>query len=53
MIDMWGGYADKEAERPWQKDIMTLAFSASKGIAAIVLALLVERYRYAAFRHEL
>lgn len=43
VIDLWGGYADKEAERPWKKDTMTLAFSSSKGIGAIVVAYLVER----------
>ena len=43
MIDMWAGYADREAERPWQKETMTLAFSASKGIVGIVLASLVEK----------
>ena len=43
VIDLWGGYADKEAERPWKKDTMTLAFSSSKGIGALVVAYLVER----------
>ena len=45
VIDMWAGYADREAERPWQKETMTLAFSASKGIVGIVLASLVEKYK--------
>ena len=43
VIDLWGGYADKDAERPWKKDTMTLAFSSSKGIGAVVVASLVER----------
>ena len=26
VIDMWVGYADKEAERPWRNDTMTFLF---------------------------
>ena len=44
MFDMWGGYADPEAERPWRQDTMTMLFSATKGVAAIVIASLVDKY---------
>ena len=43
VVDLWGGYADVKAQRPWAKDTMTMVFSVSKGLAAIVVATLVER----------
>ena len=39
---MWAGYADSEAQRPWKQDTMTQAFSCTKGVAAIVVAKLVQ-----------
>lgn len=30
VADIWGGYADSEAHRIWQKDTMTTIFSTSK-----------------------
>ncbi|KAK3611812.1 hypothetical protein CHS0354_040482 [Potamilus streckersoni] len=43
VLDMWGGYADLESERPWHKDTISEAFSATKGLAAIVVAMMVEK----------
>lgn len=43
VIDMWGGYADVEAQRPWSRDTIALAYSATKGVAAIVVATMVEK----------
>ncbi|XP_060588557.1 beta-lactamase domain-containing protein 2-like [Ruditapes philippinarum] len=42
VFDMWGGYADFEAQSPWKNDTITLGYSASKGVAAIVVAKMVE-----------
>ncbi|KAL4219700.1 hypothetical protein ACF0H5_022270 [Mactra antiquata] len=42
VVDIWGGYADLESKRTWSKDTMTLGFSATKGIAAIIVAKMVE-----------
>ncbi|XP_071096578.1 beta-lactamase domain-containing protein 2-like isoform X2 [Haliotis cracherodii] len=42
LIDMWAGYADEEAKRPWTRDTMTVTFSTTKSIAAITIAKMVE-----------
>ena len=39
-----GGYADIEAKRPWTLDTTCHSFSVTKGVCAIVAALLVERW---------
>ncbi len=43
VVDLWGGYADKELARPWDKDTLMVVFSATKGIAAICLLMLADR----------
>ena len=42
VFDMWGGYADIEAQVPWNRDTITLGYSVTKGVAAIVVAKMVE-----------
>ena len=42
VVDVWGGYADVDCERPWQQDTTSLVFSCTKGVAAILMAKLVE-----------
>ena len=32
VVDIWGGYADIGSYRPWNNDIMTIAFSSTKVI---------------------
>jgi len=44
VIDIWGGYADAASYRPWQKDTTSLVYSCTKGVAAIVIAKMVEEY---------
>ncbi|XP_071946880.1 beta-lactamase domain-containing protein 2-like [Antedon mediterranea] len=43
VVDIWGGYADKEAHRPWKPDILHNIYSSGKGVAAIAVAMLVDR----------
>ncbi|CAD6192225.1 unnamed protein product [Caenorhabditis auriculariae] len=43
VVDVWGGYADREAERFWFKDTMQITFSSSKALAAICIAKLVDQ----------
>jgi CubicO group peptidase (beta-lactamase class C family) len=43
VIDLWGGYADSSALRKWKKDTMTIVFSSTKAVAALCVALLVDR----------
>lgn len=42
VFNMWGGYADDESMRPWDSNTLTMAFSASKGIAAVIVAKMVD-----------
>jgi CubicO group peptidase (beta-lactamase class C family) len=39
VVDLWGGYRDARRRAPWQKDTLVLVFSATKGLAAMTLAL--------------
>ncbi|XP_054768657.2 beta-lactamase domain-containing protein 2-like [Lytechinus pictus] len=43
IIDVWGGFADVESNVEWREDTMTVVFSATKGIASICIAMLVDR----------
>ncbi|CAJ0605451.1 unnamed protein product [Cylicocyclus nassatus] len=45
VVDLWGGYADHQAERKWKKDTMSITFSTTKAVAAVCVALLVDRGR--------
>ncbi|VDK49760.1 unnamed protein product [Anisakis simplex] len=45
LVDIWGGYADKEAARKWNKDTITVTFSTAKSIAALCIAMLVDKKR--------
>src|SRR5439155_5339786 len=42
LVDLWGGYADDERRRPWAEDTVQLVFSATKGLSAVCLLLLLE-----------
>ena len=39
VVDLWGGYRDRQRETPWDRDTMVLVFSTSKGLAAMCIAL--------------
>lgn len=39
VVDLWGGYRDARRRAPWQEDTLVLVFSATKGLAAMTLAL--------------
>lgn len=39
VVDLWGGIGRKESGEPWQEDTMVLVYSATKGPAAMTLAL--------------
>jgi len=43
VVDLWGGLADRESGRPWQRDTPVLVFSSTKGLTAIVVHRLLER----------
>ena len=39
VVDLWGGIRNKATGEPWERDTMTLVYSATKGLAAMALAL--------------
>lgn len=43
VVDFWGGHADAERARTWQRDTLVLVFSVSKGIMATCVHMLVDR----------
>ncbi|KIW69963.1 hypothetical protein PV04_02275 [Phialophora macrospora] len=43
VVDIWGGYADQDRTRPWEKDTITNVFSTTKTVVALAILLLVDR----------
>ncbi|NUP10693.1 MAG: beta-lactamase family protein [Polyangiaceae bacterium] len=43
VVDLWGGLADSDEKRPWNKDTITLVASTTKGATAICAHMLVQR----------
>ena len=43
VVDIWGGHVDRAKERPWQRDTLTPVYSTTKAVAAVVVALCVDR----------
>ncbi len=39
VVDLWGGYRDKQSKAPWQADTVTTVFSSTKGLSSLALAL--------------
>jgi CubicO group peptidase (beta-lactamase class C family) len=39
VVDLWGGIRNKQTGEPWEKDTMVLVYSATKGLAAMTLAM--------------
>jgi CubicO group peptidase (beta-lactamase class C family) len=39
VVDLWGGIRNKQTNDPWEKDTMVIVFSATKGLAAMTLAI--------------
>ena len=38
VVDLWGGYRHPRRREPWQEDTLVIVFSATKGLAAMTLA---------------
>src|SRR5512132_3365697 len=38
VVDLWGGIRNEATGEPWEADTMVLVFSATKGLAAMVMA---------------
>ncbi|VDP27581.1 unnamed protein product [Soboliphyme baturini] len=43
VVDIWGGYADFDSLKKWEKDTMGMWFSTTKAVIALCIALLVDR----------
>ncbi|XP_048728760.2 beta-lactamase domain-containing protein 2-like [Ostrea edulis] len=43
VVDIWGGFADVTTKRPWTENTLSIIFSTTKGVTALVVALFVER----------
>lgn len=43
VVDIWGGWADRALTRPWTQDTIVPVYSTTKGVSAIVMALLADR----------
>ena len=39
VVDLWGGIRNQQSGEPWQHDTMVIVYSATKGLAAMTLAL--------------
>jgi CubicO group peptidase (beta-lactamase class C family) len=39
VVDLWGGDRSRETRQPWERDTMAIVWSASKGLAAMTLAI--------------
>jgi CubicO group peptidase (beta-lactamase class C family) len=45
VVDLWGGYMEKERLRPWTRDTLVNVFSTTKGLTAVCANRLVEQGR--------
>ena len=45
VVDLWGGHRDAAETKPWARDTLINVWSASKGVVAIALAMLVDQGR--------
>jgi CubicO group peptidase (beta-lactamase class C family) len=43
VVDLWGGYADAEKTRPWQKDTIVNVYSTTKTMTALTALLIADR----------
>lgn len=43
VVNLWGGLADRQANRPWRKDTIVRVASTTKGMTAICAHMLVQR----------
>ena len=39
VVDLWGGIRNKQTDEPWEQDTMVVVHSATKGLAAMTLAI--------------
>lgn len=42
VVDLWGGFIDRDLKQPWREDTLVNVYSVTKGLAAFTFALLVD-----------
>ena len=45
VVDLWGGFAEREPLRPWARDTIVIAYSCTKGATAVCANKLIEEGR--------
>lgn len=43
LVDLWGGFQDQEKTKPWEKQTLVTVYSTTKGVAALCVALAMEK----------
>lgn len=43
VVDLWGGFADQEKTRPWEKDTILTVYSTTKTVASLTALLIADR----------
>lgn len=43
VVDIWGGYADKEKTQPWKQDTIVNVWSSTKNITSLAVLMLIDR----------
>ena len=43
VVDLWGGVVSEDTRQPWQSDTISLVFSATKGVTALIANVLIDR----------
>ena len=43
IVDLWGGFKDRQRTKPWSPDTLVNVYSASKGMATLAFAILVDQ----------
>lgn len=43
VVDLWGGWADRAETNPWTRETIAPVYSTTKGVSAIVLAMLADK----------
>ena len=42
VVDLWGGFQDRDATRPWERDTLVNVYSTTKGMGSAAVATLVD-----------
>lgn len=42
VVDLWGGYQDRDCTRPWEKDTLVNVYSTTKGMGSLAVAILAD-----------